>query len=62
MFLTGVPSYPVERVLLTSGVLEAALDSRHQGQVRLETPYLDVRYASYDRIPWRPLGPRPRVE
>lgn len=59
MFVTGIPSYPVERVLLTSGALEAALDSRHQGQVRLETPHLDVRYASYDRIPWRPRGRRP---
>lgn len=61
MFLTGVPSYPVERVLLTSGILEAALDSRHQGEVRLETPYLDVCYTSYDRVPWRPLGTRPVV-
>jgi len=59
MFVTGVPSYPVERVLLTSGVLEAALDSRHQGCIRLETPHLDVIYTSYDRVPWRPLGPRP---
>lgn len=61
MFVTGVPSYPVERVLLTSGILEAALDSRHQGQVRLETPHLDVTYASYDHVPWRPTAPRPRL-
>jgi hypothetical protein len=61
MFVTGVPSYPVERVLLTTGILEAALDSRHQGQVRLETPHLDVRYSTYDRVPWRPTGARPRT-
>jgi hypothetical protein len=61
MFLTGRPSYPVERTLLTTGVLEAALDSRHRGHVRMETPHLDVRYESYDRIPWRPLAPRPRI-
>lgn len=59
MFLTGKPSYPVERTLLTSGVLEAALDSRHQGHVRLATPHLDVQYTSFDSIPWRPSGPRP---
>jgi hypothetical protein len=61
MLVTGKPSYPVERTLLTSGVLEAALDSRHQGHVRLETPHLDVCYESYDRLPWRPTGPRPLV-
>ena len=30
MFVTGQAIYPVERVLLTSGVLEAALDCRYQ--------------------------------
>jgi hypothetical protein len=60
MFLSGTPTYPVERTLLTTGVLEAALDSRHQGHVRLETPHLDVSYGSYDSIPWRPTDPRPQ--
>jgi hypothetical protein len=59
MFVTGVPTYPVERTLLTSGILEAVLDSRHRGYVRLETPHLDVAYRSYDSIPWRPTGTRP---
>lgn len=59
MFVTGKPVYPVERCLLTSGVLEAALDSRYRGHVRLETPHLDVAYQSYDDIPWRPKGRRP---
>lgn len=59
MFLSGQPTYPVERTLLTSGALEAALDSRYQGHVRLETPHLDVAYQPVDREPWRPLLPRP---
>jgi len=59
MFLTGEPQYPVERTLLASGVLEAALDSRHRGHVRVETPWLDVHYHSYDDFKWRPRGPKP---
>jgi len=59
MFLSGVPSYPTERTLLTSGVLEAALTSLHEDSRHVETPWLDVTYRSYDTIPWRPRGPRP---
>lgn len=59
MFVTGVPTYPVERTLLTTGVLEAALDSRHQGYIRLETPHLELSYRSYGLLSWRPTGVRP---
>ncbi len=59
MFVTGQPSYPVERTLLTTGVLEAALDSRYQGHIRLETPHLAVAYQPAAQVPWRPLGTRP---
>jgi len=59
MFLSGVPQYPVERTLLTSGALEAALTSRYEGHVRLETPWLDVTYRSFDQLAWRPTGPSP---
>jgi hypothetical protein len=41
---TGKAPYPVERTLLVSGILESCLTSRLQGQSRLETPHLDVRY------------------
>ncbi len=60
MFVSGQPTYTVDRTLLTTGVLEAALDSRHQGYIRLETPHLQqIAYRSYESIPWRPRGPRP---
>lgn len=59
MFVTGKPSYPVERTLLTTGILEAALNSRYQGHVRVETPHLDVAYSPAERVPHRPSGPRP---
>ncbi len=59
MFLTGEATVPVERTLLSTGVLEAMLDSRHTGHRRLETPWLDVCYASLPPAPWRPLSRRP---
>tara|TARA_Y100000588_G_scaffold388614_1_gene489205 strand:- start:2666 stop:3868 length:1203 start_codon:yes stop_codon:yes gene_type:complete len=59
MFLSGTPQYPVERTLLTSGALEAALTSRYEGHTRLETPWLDVAYRSFEHLGWRPTGPSP---
>ncbi len=44
MFETGVAQYPVERTMLTSGILEACLTSKVQAHERLETPHLAVSY------------------
>jgi hypothetical protein len=44
MFLTGKAQYPVERTLLTSGLLAAAMKSMATGQKRIATPHLAVSY------------------
>lgn len=44
MFITGQAPYPVERTLLTSGLVEAGMQSLARNQNRLETPHLSVRY------------------
>ena len=44
MFMTGKAPYPVERTLLTSGMVEAALQSLAGGQKRQVTPHLSVNY------------------
>jgi hypothetical protein len=44
LFVTGEASYPVERTLLVSGLLESCLESRRLGSRRLATPQLNVTY------------------
>lgn len=44
MFNLGTLDYPVERTLLTSGVLAFLMDSWYRGQVHIETPMLNIRY------------------
>src|SRR5262245_3769908 len=43
VFRTGKPPYPIERTLLTTGLVEAGVKSLAAGK-RLETPHLSIRY------------------
>jgi hypothetical protein len=44
MFINRRAPYPVQRTLLTSGLLEACLDSRRRLNQRLQTPHLELSY------------------
>jgi len=61
MMHSGKPTWPAERTLLTSGMLDALLISKLKGQ-RIDTPYLNIRY----RTDWNwtqpplPPGKQPR--
>ena len=51
MFLTGKAPYPIERTLLTTGLVAAGMESLATEQKRLETPHLAIKY----RAPEGPL-------
>jgi hypothetical protein len=46
MVISNRSPYPVERTLLTSGVLIAAVTSLHRNGASVDTPELDVRYTA----------------
>ena len=43
-FITGKSSNPVERTLLTSGLIDFIMRSRKQGHKLIETPELSMAY------------------
>ena len=44
MIESGVAPYPVDRTLLTGGILESCLTSKVKNHARVETPHLNVAY------------------
>lgn len=57
MMVTGKPTWPVERTLLTTGLLDALLILKQKGGERLETPQLAVAYQP--TFTWREPPPPP---
>ncbi len=54
MFETGKPTYPVERNLLTTGLVAAGVDSLFTGGERQDTPHLEITYQPADESTfWR---------
>ena len=64
MFESGRAPYPVERTMLTSGMLDFGLESRFRGYIKLDTPQLaTVRYqpdraSHFSTVGWGPDGKR----
>ncbi|QDU45062.1 hypothetical protein Mal52_35500 [Symmachiella dynata] len=55
-FIHGKAPYPVERTLMTTGVLDSAMHSRHAGEKSLATPQLEFAYQTRDYKAMRETG------
>lgn len=60
-FKTRQSPYPVERTLLVSGALDAAMHSRHEGGRPIDTPHLEFSYQAKDFRAVRETGESWRV-
>jgi hypothetical protein len=60
MIHTGKPAYPVERTLLVTGVLDAALHSVAEGYRPKKTDHLSIRYEPADWPFAKGRAPKPR--
>ena len=56
-FHSGQSAWPVERTLLTTGMLDALLQSKAQGGKPIQTPYLSIPYQS--NYTWKVPPPPP---
>jgi hypothetical protein len=57
-FVSEKPQAPVERTLLTSGIMDMGIRSLAEGKAK-ETPFLDIRYTAEGYEPIRPISARP---
>ncbi len=55
-FKTGKAPYPIERTLLVSGILDAAMHSHAAGGVPIDTPQLELAYSPQDFAAFRETG------
>jgi hypothetical protein len=55
-FREGKAPYPIERTLLTTGMVAAAVESHFDGDKLFATPHLDVKYAPTDFRSMRETG------
>lgn len=57
-FIVSGPVAPIERNLLTSGIIDMGIRSLVEGKVK-QTPFLNVKYSAAGYEPIRPTAPRP---
>jgi hypothetical protein len=56
LFRTGKEPYPVQRTLLTTGMVEAVMRSHEKSGQPIETPHLALPYETSDWSPFRETG------
>jgi hypothetical protein len=57
-FIVSGPTAPIERNLLTSGIIDMGIRSLAEGKIR-QTPFLNIKYSADGYEPIRPTSPRP---